>query len=212
MDDQILLQLKTANYYTSRIYSDIHNSATSSQDIVAGLNQIAKGVDSLNTNFNTYQSNFTNQPWFQFLLGSLVTFLVTWLYDYKKLRAKELESWYEHLTDQYVFHTPDALLEIALMTSYASTSTTNGIITITLEKPIAERMVIRLRSELKWWNLPHGQLRYLFYQYEKSLSNIPDINSRRLIEESKEYNKSLKRYEKLKLHIFRVTGENQWTA
>ncbi len=61
------------------------------------MNKINSTLGHINSNFVNYQSTITNQPWFQFIVGSAVTFFATWLFD----KIKSSQSHRQYLYYQY---------------------------------------------------------------------------------------------------------------
>ncbi len=212
MNQELLQQLQNLNATFNKGYFEIQNQTVSSKSIASQLGDINSSIDKLNNNFITFQSSLVNQPWFQFVIGSLVTLFVTFVYEWRKERKKSFEHWYKVLTEQHVFYTPNNLIDRARMTSFAGTTMRDGIVTETQEKPLSEKSVIALRSYIGWWKIPKGRLWYLFRKYEKNLSMIPDISNLNELRETKEHKRTVATYEKIKKQLFKVTGENEWTA
>jgi hypothetical protein len=91
MNDEILKQIQNLNLNTFRI-SESLSHFVNSKDTATDLADISKAINNLNTSFSSWQSDFTNQPWFQFTLGVFVTLLVNFLYDFYREHRKHRED------------------------------------------------------------------------------------------------------------------------
>lgn len=94
MWEQLIQQLKNINYSVLHIDNLIQNYSENPQVLLYHINQIDASLKELSTNFTAYQSKITNQPWFQFIIGSLVTLTATFIFEYFKDRRSKKEYLY----------------------------------------------------------------------------------------------------------------------
>lgn len=205
---------------TEELIKDISITLSSINEIISrspalisnDLDKINNSLILIGNNIQEYQFQLTNQPWFQFIIGSVVTLFATTMYEYASSRRKRLKEIYDFFVVQHAFYEPIDLFKKGRMTSYASTTHKDGQTIKNPEKPMGEKMLIEFREHIKWWRYPKGRLWYLLRKYDHAISNIPDISDEKTIKETKEYKKAQKVFDKLRDHIYRATGENQWTA
>jgi len=185
------------------------------------MNTISKQLALINNTLSDISKalstqSFWNSQLFAAIIGASSAILVLliqqfWVwYRNKKHKFNEVCNW---IAGKYQFMTPDVLFEIASSTSYGSTvhNKTTREEKIIPEKPLGDKMVIELRSKVKYWRFPSFRLRRLFKKYEMSLNKFNDFDSidgddlNRLLSESRKY------IEIIKNIAFRKTGENDYT-
>jgi hypothetical protein len=209
MYTQIIYKLNSVNYLLKANLEEVSKISTNSNQIANNLQEINNTLLTLNRDLINYQNSFINQPWFSFIIGSLVTFTATFIYEYMRKRNERLNKIYKYLAEQYVFHDPDSLLKEAGITSTGYTQTVGGITTVIPEKTFSKKMRVYLWEHTNWANFPKGYLWYLYKTYDKKLSLIVDKKTYNEIKDSPEYRDTNKFFNKLKRHIFRISGESR---
>jgi hypothetical protein len=161
-------------------------------------------ADELNNINNTLQIpsvfHWWDTQWFSGVIGAVTGLLGSYIFHGISARNKRLFDYYQWFLDQGTFSDPETLLRQAASTSY-------GII----DKPIAEKMVISLRSHIKYWYEPFGRFRYLMYRYENALWKIPNGRTEEIIKQT-EFIEAQKRFVEVEEFVHRKTGENEWTS
>lgn len=157
--------------------------------------------------------SFWDSQLFAAILGSSSAVIVLLVQSFLKWRVKRnqrLDEIYNSMAEQLGFYSPEVLYRKAANTIYQSTTKDkNGnIIREIPEKPLGEKMVIELRSNIKYWRFPNSKIRRLFGQYEKSLRAINHINN----DDQEQLSQANKFFEKLQQLSFQKTGENEWTC
>ena len=99
MNEEIIQSLRNISYYFGKNNSISESHIVSIDKISLDLNNIKDSLDLINTNLNTYYSSITNQPWFHFIIGSIVTFFATWLFEkIKSHRDQKQYLYYQYRT------------------------------------------------------------------------------------------------------------------
>ena len=162
--------------------------------------------------------SFWDSQLFAATLGAssvLVVLIVQQVMDWRNKRNQRLEKIYTWMSEQIDFFDPKCLFKQASSTSYQCTvndNKTGKIIEKIPEKPIGEKMVIELRTNVKYWRFPSFKLSCLFKRYEKSLLEFNEACDINQVELAKYFSKSNELFEKLKKLAFDKTGENEWTC
>jgi len=144
--------------------------------------------------------SFWDSQLFAAILGAssaIIVLIVQRLWNWHNLRKDKMDKIYKCIGEQNVFWSPRSLFKKASNTHYAGTEITIG-----------KKMVIDLRSSVKYWRYPNYFIRKLFKKYEHSLmnfNNCKDNNYEKYFVESESL------LEKIKEIAFKKTGENQWT-
>lgn len=97
MDPQSFQQLKNINYLLSKTSGFVGDLTSSTENIGSQVSKINDSLIKLNQDFVSYQSSITNQPWFQFVIGSIVTFIAAYLYGYIKDKKDDKKATKRHL-------------------------------------------------------------------------------------------------------------------
>ncbi|GEM_PF-2187249 len=170
-------------------------------DLINSINNLSNNInilqDTLRTNLYV---QWWNTQWFSAVIGALTGFVGTFIYSSWKNRNKKLFDFYQWLLKQAVFSTPEGLLSTAISTSYGQE-----------DKEIPEKMVIELRSHIKYWYEPLSKIHFLFLDYENSLKKIKNGSKNEIIEQ-KEFKDAKNKFQKIMDFVHKKTGENEWTS
>ena len=183
--------------------SQSSTTASDFHDVTGYLSEIVRHINKPEV--------FWNTQWFAAMIGAVAALVVTHFISFYSNRKKILREFYQTLAEKSHNVSLDSLLTMAMITRYGHTLTKDGKTTVIPEKPLGERIVIELRKRCKFWNLPMCLLRHNFYNYEKTLSKLPDLSRLELIE-TKEYKIAESCFEKITDVIEKKTGESSWTA
>lgn len=169
------------------------------------IDNLAKQLQLLNNNMSILietigSQSFWNSQLFAAIIGAssaIAVLLIQQLWNLKNNRKNRMDKIYKWICAQYGFWAPRSLFENASNTSYSGT-----------EKPIGEKMVIDLRSHVKYWRYPNYRLRRYFKEYEHSLLSFNVCSDKNY---EKYFSNSELIFEKIKDIAFKKTGENEWT-
>jgi len=144
--------------------------------------------------------SFWNSQLFAAILGAFSAIVIqqglTWLHK----RKESLDKTYRWVAEQHVFWSPDSLLNSAENTSYGSP-----------DKPLGEKMIIDLRSHVKYWRYPYSKIKKQFAKYEKSLHRFNDFGGTGMPTKEDCLKISNSYFESIKNISFKKSGENEWT-
>lgn len=180
--------------------------------------EIAKQLNDINNTLGQIQDTLANPPFWQsnifaatvgFLSGLLV-FVLDLLIRFHDKRKKSLNGIYEWITNQWVFYSPDALVDKAKHTSYAHFSIKNGATTQIPEKPFADRMRIEFKKTVKYWTFPRfSKIRRLLRRYDQEISTFPEYNDPDI---SERIRRAEVIHRQIEEYVYQKTGENEFTA
>ena len=150
--------------------------------------------------------SFWNSQLFAAILGAssaIVVLLIGRVLDWYRKRKERLDKIYNDIAQKYYHWNPETLLRDAFSTSYQGE-----------DKPLGEKMIIKLRGQVKYWQYPSFRLRRHFKKYEQALLEFDKYNGKDLdADELKEYlSQAAVIHKKLKARAFKKTGENEWTT
>lgn len=100
MESDFLQQFKILNNLILK-YNNL--SISNFNEISDQINNLNISINKINSDFFSYQSNITNQPWFSFVIGSAITIIATLLLNYLNNRNQKKDNLYyleRILTDQ----------------------------------------------------------------------------------------------------------------
>jgi hypothetical protein len=170
-------------------------------ELINSINNLANSVQRLESSIRVTQtSKWWDTQWFSALVGAIAGLIGTFLYSSLKNRSKKLSDSYQWFLEQGTFSDPSGLLMQANITVYGNE-----------DKPLAEKMVIELRSHTKYWYNPYGTFRFLLRRYEKSIMRIKNGRTEE-VKMQPEYLEAEKRFKKVMDFLYRKTGENEWTS
>lgn len=169
---------------------------------IAGITEQLKLLNqNLSELINTVGSqSFWNSQLFAAIIGAssvIVVLLIQQIWHWKKNRNERMNKIYKWISEQYGFWYPKSIYEQSSNTTYHDT-----------DKPIGEKMVIYLRSHVKYWQYPNYKLRRYFREFENSLLSFNDCKDNNY---ENYFLKSKLILEKIRDIAFKKTGENEWT-
>jgi hypothetical protein len=179
---------------------------------------IVEQLNNINATLSQIQMALANPPFWQSNIfaaiigfsGGILVFILDLLvraFDTRKVHLRKIYDWF--LT-QFVFFSPQSLVDLARMHIYASTLTRNGVTTQIPEKPLAEKMVIEFKKRIKYQTFPKfSQIKNLLGQYEKELSKFPEYGDAQMEAHLKSADAI---YDQIKTLIYKETGENEFTV
>lgn len=185
------------------------------------LEGIIKQLEVINENLSTLTKAVTSQSFWNSQVGAAIigaaaaifVILIQQFWNWRKKRKEKLDKIYEWIAEKYHFWTPRSLYDQASSTSYGGTShdTLTGETKKIPEKSLGEKMVIELRSHVKYWRFPSYRLKSYFKKYEASLIrfNSLDQNGKDQLQEF--FSISEEFLSKIKDMAFRESGENEYT-
>src|SRR4030043_1843147 len=150
--------------YTAPQFFSVANSTAES--ILKQMQEMNNNISELTNIIQTSQS-FWNSQLFAAIIGAssaIMVLLIKQLWNWKQKRKDALEKIYKWIAEQNDFWNPRSLFDEASRTGYGCTTrddVTGGTTNIP-EKTLGEKMVIELRSHVKYWKYPSHWLRKLF--------------------------------------------------
>lgn len=147
--------------------------------------------------------SFWDSQLFAAILGASSAIITQHALNWFHKRKERLDKIYSYIAQKYYHWSPETLLRDAFSTFYPGG-----------DKPLGEKMIIKLRGQVKYWTYPSFRLRRHFKKYEQALLEFNKYNGKVL--DSDELKRYLLRadtiHEKLKDRAFKQTGENEWTT
>jgi hypothetical protein len=184
------------------------------ENILGQLHLINENLRALTTVIES--QSFWNSQLFAAIIGAssaILVLVIQQIWNWQHKRWERLEKVYAWITEQYHFWGPRALFDEAASTAYGATVTDNvtGKTEQTPDKALGEKMVIGLRSHVKYWRYPSFRLRRLFKKYEEAIRKFNNCDHRNRNELNEYLSTAERIFQKLTTLAFKKTGENKWT-
>lgn len=183
--------------------------------IIAALNGINSNLAQIVENLSN--KSFLDSQWFAALIGAgsaIIIFSIEKTISWRKRENEKLLDYCKWLNEQWVFRSPDSLLNSARSTVYGheERNLTSGEVKVVPEKPLGEKIVIELRRDLKWWRQPNRKLHRYFKKYEKMLYKFDQLKDDDPEQEKVLIEQALGYYNKIDNYAYKITGDNEHTA